>query len=75
MKSQVHLYIPDFDDAFAHGLKNEDMEDLMEENRVALNATLPSYNQITKVKIYPEEFEKRHRRKASNAFYTKKQKG
>ena len=34
----VGLVYPDFDEAFAHGLKNEDMERVMEENRVALNA-------------------------------------
>lgn len=29
----VGLVYPDFDEAFAHGLKNEDMERVMEENR------------------------------------------
>jgi len=54
----VGLVYPDFDDAFANGLKQEDLEGVMEENRVALNATLPVYSQIAKMKIYPEEFEK-----------------
>lgn len=54
----VGLVYPDFDDAFAHGLKHEDIERVMEENRIALNAELPAYSQIFKVKIYPEEFEK-----------------
>ena len=34
----VGLVYPDFDDAFAHGLTNDDIERVMEENRVALNA-------------------------------------
>ena len=54
----VGLVYPDFDDAFAHGLNNDDIERVMEENRVALNAELPAYSQIFKMKIYPEEFEK-----------------
>lgn len=65
----VALVYPDFDDAFAHGLKNEDMEGLMEENRVALNATLPGYSQITKVKIYPEEFEKTPKKSIKRFLY------
>ena len=44
----VGLVYPDFDDAFAHGLNNDDIERVMEENRVALNAELPAYSQIFK---------------------------
>lgn len=69
----VGLVYPDFDEAFAHGLKNEDIERVMEENRVALNAMLPAYSQILKMKIYPEEFEKTPKR-ASNAICIRKRK-
>ena len=51
------LIYPDFDDAFAHGLTEKGVEEAMEANRVALNATLPAYEQIARVKIYHEEFE------------------
>lgn len=51
------LIYPDFDDAFAHGMNNDAITQAMEENRIALNAELPAYSQITRVKIYPEEFE------------------
>ncbi len=54
----VGLVYPDFDEAFAQGLKEEDLEGVMEENRITLNATLPAYSQIFKMKIYPEGFEK-----------------
>src|SRR3712207_638127 len=54
----VGLVYPDFDEAFAHGLRNSDIERVMEENRLALNEILPAYSQISKMKIYPEEFEK-----------------
>ena len=52
------LIYPDFEVAYAQGLKDEDIEKAMEDNRVALNQNLPAYSQITRVKIYPEEFEK-----------------
>ena len=65
----VGLVYPDFDDAFAHGLKNEDIEQIMEENRVALNDTLPAYSQISKMKIYPEEFEKTPKRSIKRFLY------
>ena len=52
------LVYPDFDDAYAHGLNDADIERIMEENRVNLNAALPAYSQIARIKIHPEEFEK-----------------
>ena len=65
----VGLVYPDFDDAFAHGLKNEDIEQIMEENRVALNDMLPAYSQISKMKIYPEEFEKTPKKSIKRYLY------
>ena len=65
----VGLVYPDFDDAFAPGLKNEDIERVMEENRVALNAMLPAYSQISKMKIYPEEFEKTPKKSIKRYLY------
>lgn len=59
------LVYPDFDDAYAHGLNDADIERIMEENRVNLNAALPAYSQIARIKIYPEEFEKLLRRVSS----------
>ena len=65
----VGLVYPDFDDAFAHGLNNDDIELVMEENRVALNAELPAYSQISKMKIYPEEFEKTPKKSIKRYLY------
>ena len=65
----VGLVYPDFDDAFAHGLKNEDIEQVMEENRVTLNTMLPAYSQISKMKIYPEEFEKTPKKSIKRYLY------
>ena len=65
----VGLVYPDFDDAFAHGLKTEDIEQVMEENRVTLNTMLPAYSQISKMKIYPEEFEKTPKKSIKRYLY------
>ena len=54
----VALIYPDFDDAFAHGLHQEDIEKVMEQNRIELNTQLANYCQVSKVKIHFEEFEK-----------------
>lgn len=65
----VGLVYPDFDEAFAHGLKNADIERVMEENRVELNTQLPAYSQISKMKIYPEEFEKTPKKSIKRYLY------
>ena len=65
----VGLIYPDSDDAFAHGLSQSDLVRVMEENRVALNAELPAYSQIFKMKIYPEEFEKTPKKSIKRFLY------
>lgn len=63
------LIYPDFEVAYAQGLKDEDIEKVMEDNRVALNQNLPAYSQITRVKIYPEEFEKTPKKSIKRFLY------
>ena len=63
------LIYPDFDDAYAQGMNDADIEKAMEENRVALNAELPAYSQIARVKIYPEEFEKTPKKSIKRFLY------
>jgi len=65
----VGLVYPDFDDAFANGLKPEDIERVMEENRLLLNNMLPAYSQISKMKVYPEEFEKTPKKSIKRFLY------
>ena len=65
----VALIYPDFVDAFAHGLTNADIEKAMDINRNNLNAVLPAYSQIAKVKIYPEEFEKTAKKSIKRFLY------
>lgn len=65
----VALIYPDFDDAFAHGLSQTDIERMMETNRIELNQQLPSYCQITKIKIHFEEFEKTAKKSIKRFMY------
>lgn len=65
----VALIYPDFDDAFAHGLTQKDIETAMDINRNELNLQLPAYAQISKVKIYPEEFEKTAKKSIKRFLY------
>lgn len=65
----VALIYPDFDDAFAHGLQQADIEKVMENNRTELNQQLPVYCQITKIKIHFEEFEKTAKKSIKRFMY------
>ena len=60
---------PDFDDAFAHGLQQPDIEKAMEANRLELNLQLPAFSQISKVKIHFEEFEKTAKKSIKRFMY------
>ena len=59
----------DFDEAFARGLQQSDIEEAMEQNRQELNQQLPAYCQITKVKIHFEEFEKTAKKSIKRFLY------
>ena len=65
----VALIYPDFDDAFANGLQQTDVERMMEANRNELNQQLPAYCQISKVKIHFEEFEKTAKKSIKRFMY------
>ncbi len=65
----VALIYPDFDDAFAHNMKQEDIEKVMEDNRKELNLQLPAYSKIAKVKIHFEEFEKTAKKSIKRFMY------
>ena len=55
----VGLVYPDFEEAEAQGITSEqDMEKIMEENRMTLNSQIPGYCQVSRIKIFHEEFEK-----------------
>lgn len=65
----IALVYADKDEAFANGLNEAGIEDAMEANRIELNKTLPIYSQISKMKLYPEEFEKTAKKSIKRFLY------
>ena len=65
----VALIYPDFEEAFANGLQQGDIDKVMENNRNELNQLLPKYCQIAKVKIHFEEFEKTAKKSIKRFMY------
>lgn len=63
------LIYPDFEAADAEGLGLQQLGEIMEQNRVALNAALPGYSQIGRVKLMTEEFEKTPKRSIKRFLY------
>ncbi len=63
------LIYPDFDTADKTGVDMAQLQAIMEQNRVAANAALPAYSQISKVKIMTEEFEKTPKRSIKRFLY------
>lgn len=65
----VALIYPDFESMDREGIPHDEIEIKMEENRQSLNPQLPAYSQISKVKIYFEEFEKTPKRSIKRYLY------
>lgn len=65
----VALIFPDFDSADRDGLTTSDLESIMETNRKDVNVVLPTYSQIARVRLYPEEFEKTPKRSIKRYLY------
>ena len=65
----VALIYPDNEEAFAQKLDKRQLEEAIETNRVELNKQLPAYSQITHVKLYPEEFEKKEKKSIKRFLY------
>ncbi len=63
------LIYPDFDEATKAGLDEEGIRQAMEQNRKDLNAMVASYEQISGVRIYNEEFEKTPKRSIKRFLY------
>ena len=63
------LVYPDFDLAFANGMSEKQVEEQMEANRVELNKQIAAYEQVARVKIYHEEFEKTPKKSIKRFLY------
>ena len=67
--SLVALVYPDTDRVAAEGKTAQDVIDIMEANRVAINKTLPVYSQISRFVIQEEEFEKTPKKSIKRFLY------
>jgi len=65
----IALVYPDYEAADSAGLTEATLAARIEENRTALNAALPSYMQLSKIELYPEEFEKTPTKKVKRFLY------
>lgn len=65
----IALVYPDNEEAFAQGMDKKALEAAIEINRTELNKMLPAYSQITRIKLYPEEFEKTAKKSIKRFLY------
>jgi long-chain acyl-CoA synthetase len=63
------LVYPDYELVDAKGIPVENLDTVMEDNRKKVNETLPKFSQITKIKLYPKEFEKTPTKKIKRFLY------
>ena len=65
----VALVYPDFDAVNANHISDTDLPKILETNLKELNHLLPAYSQISRIKIYNEEFEKTPKRSIKRFLY------
>lgn len=65
----IGLIHPDMEEAHSLGLNENDVADIMEQNRLELNKTLPSFCKVATVKIHPKEFEKTPKKSIKRYLY------
>ena len=65
----VGLVYPDYDEAKNMRFNEEDIKNIMEQNRLQLNELLPAYEKIAELEIRTEEFEKTPKRSIKRFLY------
>ena len=65
----VALIHPDYDEASAMGFTAEDLEHIMDQNRVELNSQMPSFAKISCIQIHENEFEKTAKKSIKRYLY------
>ena len=65
----IALVYPDNEEAFQQNMNAHQLEEANENNRIELNSQLPAYAQITRIKLYPEEFEKTAKKSIKRYLY------
>lgn len=65
----VALIHPDYDEASSMGFTAEDLEHIMDQNRVELNSQMPSFAKISSIQIHENEFEKTAKKSIKRYMY------
>ena len=65
----IGLVVPDMEEASSMGFSEEDLQNIMEENRNALNQTLPSFCKISAIRLQQEEFKKTPKKSIKRYLY------
>lgn len=66
----IALVCPDYEAVDAEKIDDKQLEEVMEENRKILNSTVASYETISKIKLYPIEFEKTPKKSIKRYLYS-----
>jgi long-chain acyl-CoA synthetase len=65
----VGLVYPDVEEARSMGFSEEDLQNIMEQNRIELNKELPSFCKLSTIKLHNKEFEKTPKKSIKRYLY------
>lgn len=65
----VALVHPDMEEVNNLGFTDEDLENIMEQNRVELNMQIPSFAKVSRIKLHNQEFEKTAKKSIKRYLY------
>lgn len=65
----IGLVYPDVDEAQQMGFNDEDLNNIMEQNCLQLNAMLPPFCKISEIRLHPEEFVKTPKKSIKRYLY------
>ena len=65
----VGLVHPDMEEAETLGLTQEDIQNIMEQNRKELNLMIPSFAQVSRIQLHGKEFEKTAKKSIKRYLY------
>jgi len=71
-KKLIALVCPDYDALDVEHIDQNQLDSLMEENRKLLNSMVASYESVSKIQLYPHEFEKTPKKSIKRYLYASK---
>ena len=65
----IGLVHPDIEEVRSMGFSDEDLDDVMEQNRIELNKILPSFCKLSTIRLHEKEFEKTPKKSIKRYLY------